>query len=42
METRIKKQKQKNILTMTSGGFVIAVSNKSLNDIKYYSLDPTY
>ena len=41
METRIKKQKKK-ILTMTSGGFVIAVSNKSLNDIKYYSLDPTY
>ena len=33
METERKKQKQKNVFTMTSG-FVIAVRNNSLNDRK--------
>ena len=36
METKRKKQKQrqKNLFTMTSGGFVIVVTNNSLNDNK--------
>ena len=44
METRRNKQthRQKNLFTMTSGGFVIAVTNNSLNDSKYHSLEPTY
>ena len=34
METGRKKQtkRQKNLFTMTSGGFVIVVTNNSLND----------
>ena len=34
METGRKKQtqKQKNLSTMTSGGFMIVVTNNSLND----------
>ena len=32
METQRKKQTQKNVFTMTSGGFVIAVRNNSFND----------
>jgi hypothetical protein len=39
METQRKRQK--NVFTMTSGGFEIAVGNKSLNDSKYHSLEPT-
>ena len=36
METQRKKQMQreKNVFTMTSGGFVIAVSNNSFIDSK--------
>jgi hypothetical protein len=36
METKRKKQakRQKNVLTMTAGGFVIAIRNNSLNDSK--------
>ena len=36
METKRKKQtqRQKNVFTMTSGGFVIAVINNSFNDSK--------
>ena len=45
METRRKKrtqtQTQKNVFTMTSGGFVIIVSNNSLNDSKQHSLEHT-
>ena len=33
-ETDRKTEKQKNLLTMTSGGFVIVVTNNSLNDSK--------
>ena len=35
METQRKKQKQrqKNVFTMTPGGFMIAVRNNSLNDL---------
>ena len=42
MEKQRKKQTQKNVFTMTSGGFVIVVRNNSLNDIKWHSLEPTY
>jgi hypothetical protein len=41
METRRKKQTQKNLFTMTSGVFVIVVTNNSLNDSKNHSLEPT-
>ena len=41
METQRKTQRQKNVFTMTSGGLVIAVKNKSLNDSKLHSLEPT-
>jgi hypothetical protein len=43
METKGKKQteRQKNLLTMTSGDFVIAVRNNSLNDSKQHFLEPT-
>ena len=41
METQRKKQTQKNVFTMTSGGFVFAVKNNYLNDSKYYYLEPT-
>ena len=36
MEKRRKKQtkRQKNLFTMTSGGFVIVVRNNSFNDSK--------
>jgi hypothetical protein len=34
METRRQKQTQTNLFTMTSGGFVIVVTNNSLNDSK--------
>ena len=30
-----QRQRQKNVFTMTSGGFVIAVRKNSLNDSKY-------
>ena len=36
-----KKQRQKNVFPMTSGGFVIVVRNNSLNDSKWHSLEPT-
>ena len=40
MKTRRKKQtqRQKNLSTMTSGGFVIAVTNNSFIDSKLHSL----
>ena len=43
METRREKQtqRQKNLFTMTSGGFVTAASNNSLIDSKQHSLEPT-
>ena len=41
METRRKKQKQKNVFTMTSGGFVIVVKNNFFIDSLKYSLEPT-
>ena len=43
METRRKKQTQrpKNLFIMALGGFVIIVTNNSLNDSKYDSLEPT-
>ena len=43
METQRKKQRQrqKNVFTVNSGGFVIVVTNNSLNDSKYHSLEPT-
>ena len=43
METRRKKQTQiqKNLFTMTSGGFVIVVRNNSFIDSKEQSLKPT-
>ena len=36
MDTRIKKQtqRQKNVFPMTLGGFVIVVTNNSLNESK--------
>ena len=39
--TERKTQRQKNVFNMTSGGFVIAVRNNSLNDIKKHSLELT-
>ena len=41
METQRKKQTQNNVFTMTSGGFVIAVSKNSFIDSKYHYLEPT-
>ena len=43
METLRMKQAQinKSVFTMTSGGFVIAVRNNSLNDRRYHPLEPT-
>ena len=43
METQRKKQteRQKNVLTMTLGDFVIAVRNNSLDDSKQHFLEPT-
>jgi hypothetical protein len=40
-ERNRKTQRQKNLFTMTSGGFMIAVRNTSLNDSKYNFLEPT-
>jgi hypothetical protein len=40
METRRKKQKQTNVFTMTSGGFVIVARNNSFIDGKENSLEP--
>ena len=34
-------QKQKNLFTMTSGGFMIIVTNNSLNTGRKRSLEPT-
>ena len=34
METQRKTQRQKNVFTVTSGGFVIAVRNKAFIDNK--------
>ena len=42
METQRKKQRQKNVFTMTSGGFVIAVRNNSFIDSKKHSLESTW
>ena len=42
METRREKQTQKNLFTMTLGGFVIIVLDKSFIDCKEHSLEPTY
>ena len=43
MKTRGKKQtkRQKNLFTMTSGGFTIVVTNNSSNDSKQHFLEPT-
>ena len=43
METRRKKQtqRQKNLFTMTSGGFMIVVTNNSLSAGRERSLEPT-
>ena len=43
METRRKKQtqRQKDLFTMTSGGFVIVVRNNSFIDNKYNFLEPS-
>ena len=43
METQRKKQtqRQKNVFTITVGGFVIAVINNSFIDSKQHSLEPT-
>ena len=41
METDRKKQRQKNVFTMTSGGFEIAVRNNPFTDSKEHSLEPT-
>ena len=42
MKTYRKKQtqRQKNIFTMASGGFVIAVRNNTFVDSKKHSLEP--
>ena len=37
-----ERNRQKNVFTMTSGGFVIVVRNNSLNYSKWHSLEPTY
>ena len=44
METQRKKQtqRQKNVFTMISGGFVIAVRNNSFIDSKKHSLESTW
>ena len=44
MEKQRKKQtqRQKNVLTMTSGGFMIAVRNNSFINSKQHFLEPTY
>ena len=34
-QTQRQRQEQKNVFTMTSGGFVIAVRNNSLNNRAY-------
>ena len=41
METQRKKQAQKNVFAMTSGGWVIAVRNNYFIDSKKHSLEPT-
>ena len=41
MEIQRKKQRQKNVFTMTSGGFKIAVRNNPFTDSKEHSLEPT-
>ena len=43
MEIQRKKQtqRQKNVFTMTSGGFEIAVRNNPFTDSKEHSLEPT-
>ena len=40
-EEKKQTQRQKNLFTMTSGGFLIVVTNSSLNDSKSHSLEPT-
>ena len=42
MEKKRKKQRQKNLFTVTLGGFVIVVTNKCLNDSKVQRDDLTY
>ena len=41
METRRKKQRQKNVSNMISGGFMILVTNNYLNDSKKHYVEPT-
>ena len=43
METQRKKQtqRQKNVFTMTSGGFEIEIRSNSFIDSKYQPLEPT-
>ena len=41
MEIQRKEQRQKNVFTMISGGFVIAVRRNSFIDSKKDSLEPT-
>ena len=41
MQRKKQTQRQKNVFTMTSGGFVIAVRNNSFIDSKQHSLEPT-
>ena len=36
-----QEQRQKNLFTMTSGGFVIVVRNNSFIDNKYNFLEPS-
>ena len=41
VEIQRKKQRHKNVFTMTSGGFEIAVRNNPFTDNKEHSLEPT-
>ena len=36
-----QRQRQKNVFTMTAGGFEIAVRNNPFTDSKEHSLEPT-
>ena len=40
-QTQRQRQEQKNVFTMTSGGFEIAVRNNPFTDSKEHSLEPT-
>ena len=41
MQTKKQTQRQKNVFTMTSGGFAVAVRRNSFIDSKKDSLEPT-